>query len=91
MFLVFMMYVKLKFFGIFRDYLNNEIDVKVDCGSNISDLKCYLRDEIFVGEFKILIGVLDKSIFSTDIIILSDDYILKSDDIIYLLPPFSGG
>jgi len=85
------MNIKLKIFGIFRDYLEDEIEITINDNSSIYNLRSYIINEVLKNDLVFLIPVLNKSIFSNNEEILSDDYIIKFNDIICLLPPFSGG
>jgi len=86
-----MITIKLKFFGVFKDYLNSEIDINLDDLSDLSSLKKFISDNLIITDINFLNDVLIRSVFSDGAVILSDNYILKQNDIIYLLPPFSGG
>jgi len=86
-----MLNIKLKFYGIFNDYLNNEIDITFNENINLHSFKNYISKNILIKDLFFLNTILDKSVFSNGIEILSHDYMLKDNDIIYLLPPFSGG
>ena len=86
-----MLNIKLKFYGIFNDYLNNEIDITFNENINLHSFKNYISKNILIKDLFFLNTILDKSVFSNGIEILSLDYMLKNNDIIYLLPPFSGG
>lgn len=87
-----MFYIKLKVFGIFKDYLNEEIIIQIiNDKTNLFDLKNILSEKYFINDLYFLNNILKKSVFSCQNTILSNDYILKSENIINLLPPFSGG
>ena len=85
------MNIKLQFYGIFNDYLSDEIIINLNENSTIAILKDHIKNNILVNDLFFLNTLLEKSIFSNNVEILSLDYVLKSNDNIYLLPPFSGG
>lgn len=86
-----MIKIKIKFFGIYKELFNDEIDVCIKNNSTLNDLKNHLLDSLFNEKINYLKKTLDISLFSNDESILNDDYIIKNKEIIYLLPPFSGG
>lgn len=86
-----MLSIKLKVFGIYKDYFSSEMIINLPDGSDLVYFKNYLRKNLFVDDLSFLAFVLDKSMFSNNDSILSDNYLLKSGDAIFLLPPFSGG
>ncbi len=85
------MSIKLKLFGIFKDYLSNEFCIYLHGPFDISYLRNYIAEKILVGDLSFLREVLGKSVFSNAEMILHDKYKLKEKEIICLLPPFSGG
>ena len=85
------MNITLKVFGIFREYINDEIQIDIKDGSKLFNLKEYMYNNILINNLTFLRPILKKSIFSNKEEILSFNYILKYNDEIYLLPPFSGG
>jgi molybdopterin converting factor small subunit len=86
-----MIKIKIITYGILKEYLSPEINIKLDENSKIDDLKIILFNNFKNDKSLILKNIFDKSIFSTSTNILSDNYILKNGDKIYFLPPFSGG
>ena len=86
-----MFYIKLKVFGIFKDYLDEEIIIEYSDKINVNDLKKIITEKYFINNLSFLNKTLSRSLFSYDNVILSDDDYLTSGCSVYLLPPFSGG
>lgn len=87
----YMIKIKIKFFGIYKEIFGTEINVDVKKDSTLRDLKNHLLKSFFNEKIDYLKKTFDKSLFSNDEYILTDDYIIKNAEILYLLPPFSGG
>ena len=86
-----MFYIKLKVFGIFNDYFNEEIIIEFSNEMSIYDLRKIITEQYFINDLSFLNNILSRSLFSYNNIILSDNDYLNSGDLVYLLPPFSGG
>lgn len=87
----FMITINIKLFGIFQDYLSDNICISILPGTSILSLKSELVVKFAASSFVNFEYIMNKSVFSDETNILSDTYILKNNDTIYLLPPFSGG
>ena len=86
-----MFYIKLKVFGIFNDYFNEEIVIECSNKISVNDLRKIITEQYFINNLSFLNNILSRSLFSYNNIILSDNDYLNSGDLVYLLPPFSGG
>lgn len=86
-----MFYIKLKVFGIFNDYFNEEIVIEFSNKISVNDLRKIITEQYFINNLSFLNNILSRSLFSYNNIILSDNDYLNSGDLVYLLPPFSGG
>jgi len=87
-----MIKIKIKYFGIFSEYLKEISYLNLKDKSRLSDLRIYLIMLLEKQNIdKNILLLLNSAVFSNEDKILLDDYLLIDGDIIYLLPPVSGG
>ena len=85
------MKIKLQLFGAFRQY-SNEIELDLDEGCAISDLRKKLLDTLKEKKVSFNVeGLIDSSRFSNDEAILEEDSVINKNDNLAILPPVSGG
>lgn len=85
-----MINVKIKFFGILKDYFD-DLDLTINKNSTLESIKTHIINNYIDDTSKHLQQTIIKSIFSNTSEFLNDQTVLTTDCVIYLLPPFSGG
>jgi len=84
------MALKIKFFGILKEYLE-DTDIIIQKNETLLNIKKHIIENNLKNNTDHLKEIIEKSIFSNNKKFLKDKQLIKKSSTIYLLPPFSGG
>ena len=85
-----MIKIKIKFFGILKEYLE-DTDIIIQKNETLLNIKKHIIENNLKNNTDHLKEIIEKSIFSNNKKFLKDKQLIKKSSTIYLLPPFSGG